>query len=206
MAVWARTAVGIPKYCPLIEFSKEGYTFIREHPDHDLAPVPYTASQVPKEAYMGTTHKVIPDFVVISGIRGMSREARDLVEEFEPGVHQFIPVNIVRKRGNKPIVRLDGRVLDEPYYLFNCMVWLDTILLDRSEVYKADIGNGVVTAYPDLTKPEARIVLNREMISGHHVWRGNLHFPERLFFSDQFATATLRKNLKKLEFTHYDEE
>lgn len=46
-------------------------------------------------------------------------EARALIEGLESGVHQFLPVEIVRRRGAEPIRRFDGRVLDAPYYALN---------------------------------------------------------------------------------------
>ena len=78
--------------------------------------------------------KTIPDFVNIHARPAVCPEARALIEEFEPGVHQFLPVEVVRPRSKKPIHRLDGRVLDTPYYLFIPQTVLDAIWIERSEV------------------------------------------------------------------------
>ena len=61
-------------------------------------------------------------------------EVRALIEAFEPGVHQFLPVEVVRPRRKKPIHRLDGRVLDTPYYLFIPQTFLDAVWVERSAV------------------------------------------------------------------------
>jgi hypothetical protein len=86
----------------------------------------YEETDVPKHAIFQDRTKTIPDFVPISVKLSMCREARELIESFEPAVHQFFPIEISR-RTQTPIYRLDGRILDEPYFVFNVQTMLDAV-------------------------------------------------------------------------------
>lgn len=43
------------------------------------------------------------------------------------------------------------------------------------------------------------IVPRREVVQGHHVWRGPFHLPRRVFFSAALAGAVEARKLRKLE-------
>jgi hypothetical protein len=136
----------------------------------------------------------------------MCREGRDLIEHLEPGLHQFFPVEISRKRSKKPIYRLDGRALDEPYYFFNVQAAADAVCVEKSEVE--------ITPMPDNRPPRIHrihlppsynIVLLKSAISGHHVWRGRNQLPLDLLFSDTLVAAIQAAGLRKLDFHHLSE-
>jgi hypothetical protein len=158
---------------------------------------------VPKRVFLESSHKTVPDLVHIHTRIALSPEARALVEEFEPGVHQFLPVKIVRKRGKKPIHRLDGRVLDTPYYLFILQTVIDAVWIERSAVQVTATYLGPPLVVPHLGSD--KIVLRREAVAGRNAWRGRFHLPGRVFFSDALIrTAEVRK-LRKLECVHLEE-
>ena len=128
---------GEPRYCPPISFPEEEDAFARKYLRGNKPQFPgerYDPDEVPRRVLLESNHKAIPDFVAIEARLGLSPEARALVEAFEPGVHQFLPVEVVRKRGKRPVHRLDGRVLDAPYYLFIPQTILDAVWVERSEV------------------------------------------------------------------------
>ena len=134
----------------------------------------------------------------------MCPEARALIEALEPGLHQFFPVEIIRKRGKKPIHRIDGRVLDEPYYLFNVQTMLDAVCIEKSEVEVVPMPDGrPPNVYP--LPANYNIVLFRLIIDGHHVWRGHHQLFNYLFFSDTLVSQFKAKKLRQLDFYHVAE-
>lgn len=193
----------LPRYCPSISFPEPEGRFLLEH-RHQAATLPrYDPAEVPKQALLESDHKTVADFVPIDGRLSMCREARDLVETLEPGVHQFFPVSIVRKRGKKAIYRIDGRVLDEPYYFFAPQVSLDAVCIERSEVEVIPLPNGQPPfVRRHILMSNYNVVLLRSVVAGHHVWVGDYHLPGELMFSDALVAAIEATRLRKLEI-HY---
>jgi hypothetical protein len=188
----------IPRYCPGIQFpGKSGKFMLKYSANHILHRI--DPEEVPKHAFLESTHKTIADFVSIRGRLSMCAEARNIIEALEPGRHQFFPVEITRKRSKKPIYRLDGRVLDEPYYMFNIQTWLDAVIIEQSKVVVTHTSANI----PPLVYPvhnDYDIKLNKSIVDGHHVWRGHRQCPLNLFFSDLLIDKLLEKKLRKLEF------
>ncbi len=196
-----------PRCCPLIRLMPEDGRFYVDRVGLFEPEQPYRLdpAEVPKRVHLLSAHKTIPDFVAIEGRLSMSPEARALVEVLEPGVHQFFPVEIVRPRSKKPIYRLDGRVLDGPYSLFNVQTALDAVWVERSEVDVApDVrgdGRPLVSRLPG----KWNIVLRRDLTQGHHVWHGARQLKNDMFFSDALVRAIEARRLRKLEMHHLEE-
>lgn len=129
-------------------------------------------------------------------------EARALIEGLEPGVHQFLPVEIVRRRGAEPIRRLDGRVLDAPYYGLNVHALVDAVWVERSEVRVTSIAARAPNVWRRMGS--TNVVLRREVIEGHHVRRGRHQLADDLFFSDALAHAVEEERLRELRFTRLE--
>ena len=164
----------------------------------------YDPAEAPKRAVLTSGHKTVPDFAAIHHRLGLSPEARALVEEFEPGTHQFLPVEVARpRRSKRPIHRTDGRVLDGPFHLFIPQVYLDAVWIERSAVQVTPTHHGPELVVPHLGSD--RIVLRRELVAGRHVWRGLFHLPGRVFFSDALVREAKRRKLRGPEFTHLEE-
>lgn len=196
------------RYCPSIRFPDENDVFIRRYLRGDklgAAEERYDPAEAPGRVLLESGHKALPDFVTIHARLGLSPEARALVEAFEPGVHQFLPVEVVRRRGRKPIHRPDGRVLDEPYYLFIPQTILDAVWVERSKVrvYPTDLGSPWVESF--YVGRYDGIVLRRRMTEGRHAWRGRFHLPRRLLFSDALVRAAEERKMRGLECVHVEE-
>lgn len=184
---------------------------------------PYPAFQIPKHDptvfpkhfQLYGRRKTIPDFLHLGPMPclGMAPEAKAIIEALEPGVHEFFPVTISRKSGNHPILRSDGRVLDTPFYYCNVGCMLDAVWLDRSRVsvYPRLIG-GPPLVELDLTggrgyrEPFSEVTLHREIVAGHHLWRGHFQFHRRIFISDQVAEKFRARNFRGLDYYPVREE
>jgi hypothetical protein len=135
--------------------------------------------------------KKFPDvYVSLKYWPGVVQEFKDLVEEFEPGVHQFsAPVQLYYK---------DGTPCEKIYYCINMRRYLDhTIIMEQS--------SGPTISYKgktnmDPTQHDDTLTLNEAVIAGRHFWRAR-DFRNEWFCSDEFKRAIERAKLKKLDFT-----
>lgn len=89
--------VGDPDVLGLTVLEKRaGYTI-----GHGLPVVPDGA---PTRAWWSGRGKyALPDFAAILGYQVVSEDFRALIEEFEPGVHQFIPVDVYKTRDGEEV-------------------------------------------------------------------------------------------------------
>lgn len=165
----------------------------------------FTRAEVPEVALLGSAHRALTEFIAITAKLAVSAEVRTLIEALEPGRHQFFAVNIKRKKGNLPVLRRDGTVLDTPYYLLNSTERLNAVLIEKSavEVTTYKDGSTLVQAWAH-NKPKT--VLRRAVIEGHHVWTGQYQLGSDMFFSDTLTQAVLDRKWKGLSFTPLKEE
>jgi hypothetical protein len=193
-----------PRHCATIQFPERSAGKLIGY----YGPGPlqlFDRSDVPERAYLWSSHKALADFVVINAKMTICPEIKEVIEALEPGRHQFFAVEIARGSGKKPIFRLDGRELMTPYYLFNSSVRLDAVWIEKSEV-KVHTTSTQPTLVFELPYKEERIVLRRDIISGHHVWTGGYQLGNSMFFSDTLTQIVSKKKWKGLEFKHLQEE
>ncbi|MBD0270796.1 MAG: hypothetical protein ICV73_02605 [Acetobacteraceae bacterium] len=194
-----------PCYRPLISFLKEK-AFLAKYLRGGSSIVleeRYEPGEAPGRAFLASSRKCVADFVPVHARMGMCPEARALIEEFEPGAHQFLPVEIVRPRSKKPIHRLDGRVLDTPYYVLIPQTVLEAVRIERSEVSVSPTRHGSPLVFPAMGSDN--IVLRREVVRGHHVWCGRFHPSGRTFFSDALVRALEARKLRGLSCVRLEE-
>ncbi|NMJ44427.1 hypothetical protein GWK16_24495 [Roseomonas sp. JC162] len=204
MAVIVRKSVE-PRYVPDIHLLPEDEKFFITREPRPYTLPRYDPEEFPKRVQFTSAHKTIPDFVPIHGRLSVSPEAKALIEEFEPGIHQFLPVEIERRRSTRPIYRLDGRVLDTPYYVFFPQVMLDAVWVERSEVAVRPRLHGPPSVNPKSSRDLDKLVLHREIVAGHHVWRGHYQCHMDLFFSNALAHEIEKRRLRKLNFVPLQE-
>jgi len=83
--------------------------------------------------------KQIPDVFATPGLNAVSDRFRNLVEQFEPGMHQFFPLSVQD---------CEGAQLREKLYIFNCAVGVDAIIFRTSNAiwFKDDLNPPVLRA------------------------------------------------------------
>lgn len=123
-------------------------------------------------------------------LESVSSRAKALIEAFEPGVHQFLPVQFVD---------IDSDFLEDRWFLIVCNR-LDTIdrdkvsgfLLRRGKVwtpikdYLRRMPEDIPPGY-DPTQPSV-LVFNRSQIGSAHLWI-DLHLSPSIWVSDRFDAA-----------------
>jgi hypothetical protein len=133
----------------------------------------------------------------------VSARAKALIEQFEPGVHQFLPVEFVD---------IDGKHLEDRWFFVVCNR-LDTIdrqhvqgfLLWRGKMwtpiddYVRDMPEEIPPGYDTSQKP--RLVFNRAQIGGAHFWCDKHLGSDGPFISDAVAAAVKASPLSGLRLS-----
>ena len=130
-----------------------------------------------------TNQSRMPDFARAQLAHVCTAKFRDVVESLEPGVHQFVPVEVVRKNGD--------HVAD--MFWFVVCNRLDTLELDllRPPVSKLGFYSGLSN--------DPRIVFNRSKIGPHHVWIDKRVIGGFVWVSDAFHDAAMSAGLLGLK-------
>lgn len=156
------------------------------------------------EALKKVSGSKVPDFDWLNSLIYVSDRFKSIVEAIEPGIHQFIPFQIVGPK---------KAVLADMWFMVVCNR-LDTVdrenttlLLLRGRIWTPpqDIPRLPEHLRPDNVDPnvEARLVFNLEQIGDHHLWFDK-HLGRGPYLSDKLADALMSAevtgaNLTKLE-------
>ncbi len=148
----------------------------------------------------------IPDFGMTGDVLRISSALVSdrfvaLVERLEPNAHQFIPI--------KECVDRQGRPLGRPFFLMNVLARLEAIDIERSEV------QWQTTRYPDETeltvlvrgpRMNSKLVLKRDIVKGHHLWRGGRNgLIGSYFMSEELHDSMSQVGLSPLGLTRCEE-
>lgn len=150
---------------------------------------------MPKSGYQ-TKRGRVPDVFPMPASNAVSQRFKDLVEEFEPGVHQFFPLALRDK---------NGVPLPDPYYIFNCRARLDAVLVAESGLSwrseKIPEGRPVSSMSFD-----SQLVFSRPAIAGHHLWFSNyLWQHDTIYVSDAFYTELKARKIRFFEIKQFPE-
>jgi len=134
----------------------------------------------------------IPDFDN-GPFLNVSARAKAIVEQFEPGVHQFLPVEFID---------VNGKHLEDRWFLVVCNR-LDTV--DREHVRGTLLSGGklwrpareLLREYPEEIPPgfdlnvEPKLVFSRAKVQGYHIWQDKHFGGGETFISDELADALI---------------
>ena len=143
-----------------------------------------TSKQVPKNIKITGLRKAatLPDaFRVINGLPLVSDSLRNLIEQMDPGIHQFFPVELTLPAGRK---------LKTGFNVIIVTTKKKTILPEISDVSGPRYGS----AY-SLKSPGSKVVFSPSCLVGAHMWR-EIGYRGRLFISNELESAIRSKGLK----------
>ncbi len=129
----------------------------------------------------------LPDMFDAKRVWTVSPKVKKIIEDLEPGIHTFIPV--------QPIVRRSGRGFGTYYLLYVGQV-IDAVVIEESTFRGGRRGRAGFEVTPILTSA----VLDGRLIEGKHLWRGGL---EKLggggdpFGSYRFCSDELKRRLEE---------
>ena len=141
---------------------------------------PVTTDFVPtKMRWCDRQRHPIPDFDP-GLILNVSNRAKNLIEDLEPGVHQFLPVEYFD---------IDGRFVESRWFLIVCN-WIDSVDRNHSRL---SLANGIFWVPDGVVDP--KLVFNEEQASGYHLWR------DKYLISGPFISDVLAERIQKEALT-----
>jgi hypothetical protein len=142
---------------------------------------------------LGNSRKKLPGVIGLGGFWIVSELFRTLVEEREPGLHQFFPAAILTK---------SGEPWPHNYFVFNICLRLKASLLEKSKLVWRTRFDGE----RDASTPgnDDTLFVDREVVRGRHVWRDGF-FSDVAMISDELKQALVRRKFKELQYTRVQE-
>lgn len=147
-----------------------------------------------------------PDYALGNNeIMLVSPRFRDLVERFEPDVHQFLPVRMLRHEN-------DAEPFDT-FYWFVCCNLLDTLDPELTSLnwvgsYDERMECGLrrgIWHFDQSVEPKQEPVFSLEAIGDHHLWRDAYRVRNYVHCSDAFGEALLAAGLTGFGLRHYEQ-
>jgi hypothetical protein len=172
---------------------------------------PLNARNVPKAARYRKSYPKppSPDVFFVDSSTAVTGRFKALVEEFEPGVHLFVPIELQYH---------DGRIMEGDFFFFNCNVDVDCVLTDnKPEWFRFVDRKGIFASeMPMIQKlTPLEIYLSKPQILGRHLWTGGPLGWNQLFVSNafcrsfrkgRFRTVDIRRECHELDRTWVAEE
>lgn len=116
----------------------------------------------PKRARLTTERKVLPHRVGFCSFWGVSEDLRECVEELEPGLHEFRPVEVLRK---------DGSPFDKKYYALNIRRMVcDAIDWENTTAQSEEAFGIRIVRSPKTLLSDKTITMKRSAIGDQHLW------------------------------------
>jgi hypothetical protein len=130
----------------------------------------------------GPKNRKLPDALHGRSIVFVSDRLREIIERFEPGVHQFFPIDIIYKSNKELAAKM---------FFLNICTRLDSV--DR-DLTTSPFGN--VMWRPD---KGGTLVFNTDKIGTHHLWHDK-HIMHGWMISDQLHDALVAQKITGLVF------
>lgn len=162
-------------------------TEIGTQPSGDLPPVtPVLEHEAPKTFNTKKACKKLGDLIMLnSRILAVSEKLRSIIEDIEPGVHQFFPISIVQPRSTYP----------EKFYTFVIRNYRDSFR-DMENVLPK-LTDGESYTFTEIGKSGAsKMYFDQSQVGGAHVWRERRFNEFIVNFSDKFVEYALDAEMR----------
>jgi hypothetical protein len=129
----------------------------------------------------------IPDFEGPQGFLCVSSKLKAIIEQFEPGVHQFFPLKVVNKAGEHiadhwlwvVCNRIDSVDREHTTFVMDAGGWRNNYFQGDKRIW--------------LDKPE--LIFSKAQTEGYHFWRDKHLLSTGIFCSDEAAEMLQAANL-----------
>ena len=143
---------------------------------------------IPTKFRWGGAAERMPDMMLTHSVMLASDKVRNIIEELEPGVHQFFPLETWAK-GNKPAQRM---------YLMNICNRLDSV--DHQKTTKP-FDRGIAWR----NEKPGDLVFSLSQISIHKLWHDK-HIFDNMYFVDEVKDAFEAANVTGVKYFGYRAE
>ncbi len=142
---------------------------------------------IPRSAIQLDKRKTYNDIMQVSGAYVLSDRFRAIIEDAEPGVHDFFPIEVKRK---------DGSPLEESYFLVGIKQFFPCVLPHLSRCSKVNrTGDG----RPTQTCSERYLVLSRPAIGKMQVFISGVIGGGKLIVSQAVGRRLIEEKIKRLD-------
>jgi hypothetical protein len=140
----------------------------------------------------------VADVLLVSSAVVVNDRFKNLVEEFEPDIHLFAPIELQYN---------DGRPIDGNFYFFNCNFDIDCILTANDPAWFRNVNNKIISNIKHIRSGTSIDVnLSKPAIYGRHLWTGGPLGWNQLFVSDIFYKAMRDSDITEFETRKHCEE
>lgn len=148
----------------------------------------------------------VPDVDTVRGLLVVPERFREIVEQFEPGVHQLLPIDYLDRRGAvlaKRYFFIAGNRLDSvdrahtTMILFKGARWIPAGDLVRRKKFEEIPPGFDVNAMP-------KLVFNNAQIGGKHAWSDMFLPLYGPYLSDALGAALEAAHFTGVSFQHYE--
>jgi hypothetical protein len=135
-------------------------------------------------AYLESSHKILPDIFQVTSEKGISQRLKDIIEFFEPGIHQYFPVTLMRTK---------KEAFPGSYYLLNVCQICNSLVPEKSNFRVANTPNGMEywSRVPGLKNYRT---IRKSDVEGKHLWREKL-YRDDLYMSDDLYAACRKQKI-----------
>jgi hypothetical protein len=148
---------------------------------------------VPKKMRWESMNRIPPDIEKSYGSLIISEQVRDIIEPFEPNVHQMLPVDLYRPKANDPFVRY--------YWLVVCNR-IDSV--DAKHTTFERLGRNKDGIWELNGDPTKNIVFSSSAIAGRHMWIDPF-LGSNPRISDQLGAALIAAKITAAALNKYQE-
>ena len=141
---------------------------------------------IPTRVVRQDPKKFIPDVDWGVGMFFVNDKFKDVVERLEPGVHQFVPMEMLWPDGT----------LAQKMYFFHVCNRLDTVDRELSTVKLSKTGR--------VWEPKGEMIFNLDQIGDHHIWVDqHTYAPGGFFISDVMRDALEEAGVTGIRKRHF---
>jgi hypothetical protein len=153
---------------------------------------PVDPATVPRIIVWKSDTRQVTDLIMAAGAYIVSRRFRDLVESFEPGVHQFLEVDIRRP---------NGKHISTRYFMQSCHE-IDSV--DAKHTTWIRRGAAQTGMWDNEGIMERELFFSRKQIGVAHLWR-DLSIAADLFCSNELGDKIINMRLTGAMLDFYPE-
>lgn len=144
--------------------------------------------EIPDEFRLRETHKSLGALIGLGERHlAVNETLKEIIESFEPGVHQFWPLRITMPK---------GREYPVPYYGLRIGTFLDSFVPERSEGFHSSSEITTYYANNDTKKGYASLCVAESVVAGSHLWRERWLRSPKILLSDELMTVIERRALR----------
>ena len=125
-------------------------------------------------------------FTGVNGIHVVSGRAKEVIERFDPDLHQFFPVPLRTKRGEE---------IEGPWFMMNVTVRQDSIVMEKSRVIRSERRPDKLNDFRVTSSTKDVVVDPSRQSPDIHFWR-EARFQGSLLGSDDFVAALKEADLR----------